>query len=153
MKKNRILKIAITFVIVVTAIGYYAYYEFNRTNDSLKNKQPAYVVSPSMIIDEFSKNSTAALQKYVDKVIEVEGQVKNIETTEKNDVTIVLGEENNMSSLRFSLDSNETKEANIIKINAKVRLKGMCTGYNADEMGLGSDILLNRAIIVTNKNN
>ena len=153
MKKNRILKIAITFVIVVTAIGYYAYYEFNRTNDSLKNKQPAYVVSPSMIIDEFSKNSTAALQKYVDKVIEVEGQVKNIETTEKNDVTIVLGEENNMSSLRFSLDSNETKEVNIIKINAKVRLKGMCTGYNADEMGLGSDILLNRAIIVTNKNN
>ena len=153
MKKNRILKIAITFVIVVTAIGYYAYYEFNRTNDSLKNTQPEYVVSPSMIIDEFSKNSTAALQKYVDKVIEVEGQVKNIETTEKNDVTIVLGEENNMSSLRFSLDSNETKEVNTIKINAKVRLKGMCTGYNADEMGIGSDILLNRAIIVTNKNN
>ena len=152
MKKNRILKIAITFVIVVTAIGYYAYYEFNRTNDSLKNKQPAYVVSPSMIIDEFSKNSTTALQKYVDKVIEVEGQVKNIETTEKSDVTIVLGEENSMSSLRFSLDSNETKEVNTIKINAKVRLKGMCTGYNADDMGLGSDILFNRAIIVTNKN-
>lgn len=153
MKTNRLIKIAVVLIVFITALGYYAYYEFNRENDSLKDIEPTFVSSPNTLIDEFSKNSTSALQKYVDKVIEIEGQVKNIETTEKNNRTIVLGSENETTSLRFSLDSMESKKAISIKINSTLRLKGMCTGYNADEMGLGSDILFNRAIIVTNKNN
>lgn len=151
MKKNRILKTVIALIIVLSAAGYYAYYEFNRKNEALENIQPAYSVSAVEATDEFSKNSTAALKKYVDKVIEVEGQVKNVETTEKGDVTIVVGEENNMSSLRFSMDSTETKKASLIKIKSTLHLKGICTGYNADEMGLGADILFSRSVIIDNK--
>ena len=51
-----------------------------------------------------------------------------------------------MSSVRFSMDSlHNEKAATLVKGQTAV-LKGICTGYNADEM-LGSDLILNRAVI------
>ena len=51
-----------------------------------------------------------------------------------------------MSSVRFSMDSIHNAQAASLVKGTKAVLKGICTGYNADEM-LGSDLILNRAVI------
>jgi len=53
-----------------------------------------------------------------------------------------------MSSVRCSIDSLFTSEASKHNIAESIKLKGICTGFNSDEMGLGSDIIMNRCVIL-----
>ena len=151
MKKKSIIIITSVILFLVLGAGLYAYYAFNRTNKQLNDIKPAYILSTETLTNEFAKDATAAETKYVDKAIEVTGTVKIIETNDKGKITIVLGDSSSLSSLRFSMDSTVSTETNTIKVSSNIRLRGMCTGYNADDMGLGSDILFNRAVIIENK--
>lgn len=148
MKKKYLINILLVIILIIAVTGYYAYNAFNRTNESLSNIEAAYLAIPQTLLDEFSKDVKSAGQKYFDKIVQVEGPVKNIETSDKGMSTIIVGDQNSMSSLRFSMDSTETEKIKNIQLNSMVIIKGMCTGYNADEMGLGSDLLFNRAVII-----
>jgi tRNA_anti-like len=151
MKKKYILNILLILIILTLVAGYYAYNEFNRKNENLSKVEAAFSSSPDALINEFSKDAKSASQKYFDKVIQVEGPVKKIETSDQEGATIVLGDENSMTSLRFSIDSTNIDKAKKIQPHSIVLIKGMCNGYNADDMGLGSDILFNRAVIIETK--
>lgn len=56
-----------------------------------------------------------------------------------------------MSSVRCSIDSIHSNEAAVIQPGSLIAVKGICSGYNADEM-LGSDVILVRSA-VDSKNN
>jgi len=53
-----------------------------------------------------------------------------------------------MNSVRCSIDSNFTSQAAGITAGSPIIIKGICTGYNADELGLGADIILNRCVAI-----
>lgn len=147
MKKRKTLRIIIaTVVVIIAAVGIYAFREFNRTNPSLKDLKADYTVKATDLITEFEKDEKSSDQKYLDKVIEVSGQVKEIKQDEKGFYTVALGDTTDMSSVRCSLDSLYGKEAKLLTTGQPVVIKGVCTGFNEDEL-LGSDIILNRSII------
>jgi hypothetical protein len=65
--------------------------------------------------------------------------------------TVVLGKMDKMSSVRCSMDSTQVATASNLQAGSTVTIKGACTGFHADDMGLGSDVVLNRSVIETNK--
>jgi hypothetical protein len=149
MNKQRIFKVtALVFLLLLIVIGFYAYREYNRKNNSLTDIQPNFTTTATVLINEFTTNEKQSNTTYSGKVIQLSGTIKSIDKDDKGYFTIALGDASSMSSVRCSIDSTETTRAATLQTNALVNIKGICTGFNADEMGLGSDVILNRCVII-----
>lgn len=148
--KNKKLIRNLLLIVLLFGIGaaVYGYKEFNRKNESLASKAPDFKVKPIDIINAFSTDEKAATSTYGGKVIQVAGLVKKLEKDDQGNYTVVIGDNSSLSSVRCSVDSLFTKDAAALQLNTPAFLKGTCTGFNADEMGLGSDVILNRCVIV-----
>lgn len=149
MKKKRNLR-NVLLVVLILGIGaaVYGYKEFNRKSESIANKTADFKVKPLDIISAFTADEKAATLKYGGKIIQVAGLVKKVDKDEQGNYTIVIGDNSSLSSVRCSIDSLFSKDVTALQLNAPAFLKGICTGFNADEMGLGSDVILNKCVIV-----
>ena len=137
MKKKKLIR-NVLLVAVVLGIGaaIYGYKEFNRKSESITSKAADFKVKPLDIITAFTDDEKAATLKYGGKIIQ------------QGNFTVVIGDNSSLSSVRCSIDSLFSKDVTELQLNAPAFLKGVCTGFNADEMGLGSDVILNRCVIV-----
>lgn len=149
MKRKKIIyRIIFIGVFLAIGVGLYAYKEYNRKNIDLADTKPAFVMSESDLIKEFSQDQNASNKKYLGKIMELSGNIKKIDTDENGFHTIILGSSVNMNSVRCSIDSSFNKEAHDLVIGSPITIKGICTGFNADDLGLGSDVILNRSIAI-----
>lgn len=145
-KKNRIWFAVLVIVILGSAAAYYAVTEFNRKADSMETRKAAYRLTAITLLQEFSTNEIAATEKYNGKILMVEGLVKSIDQDEQGFYTVVLGDTSSLSSVRCSIDTLRADRVKDLQIHTTITVKGVCTGFNADEMGLGADVLMNRCI-------
>jgi hypothetical protein len=151
MKKKKTILLILGVLIAAAAVtGLYIYKEYNRMHKDTADLKPDYSVSASGLIQEFETNEPESNKKYWDKVLETGGTIKDILKDERGFYSVVLGDTSSMSSVRCSMDSAHNKEAaSLQKGNAAV-MKGICTGFNADEL-LGSDVILVRSVVVSKK--
>jgi len=141
-----------SFIVVVLIIAgsvFFAFKEFNRTKKDVADIEAAYTLSSNDIISAFSSDEKAANLKFLDKTIAINGLIKSNDKDEQGMYTIVLGDSASMSSVRCRMDSIHNQEAINLKTGMPITVKGICTGFNADEM-LGSDVILNRCTIKIN---
>jgi len=146
LEKKMLLGVAVLAI----AAGIYGYKEYNRKNKDLAYVKPDIKINVAELIAAFEKNEAESNKIYLDKVIEIDGPVKQIIKDEKGYYTAVLGQKENMSSVRCSMDTVHQKTVSVVAEGSQVSIKGVCTGFNADEL-LGSDVILNRCVIVTKK--
>lgn len=140
--------VAIVILIVIIAAGLYAYKIYTGKVKSLEDIKADVNVTDTNLTTAFEKDSAAANRQYLGKVVAVTGNIKSIE---KESGTIVMGRGEGMSSVRCSLDTNFVKKLTGLNALNKITIKGVCTGFNSDELGLGSDVVLNRCVISTDK--
>ena len=76
--------------------------------------------------------------------------LKEIVKDDKGFYSLALGDTSSMSSVRCSIDSVHSKEAAAVKKGSTIAVKGICSGFNADDM-LGSDVILVRSVIDSKK--
>jgi tRNA_anti-like len=149
MKRKTILRNSLLLVLILGSIAaYFAYREYNRKTENVDKLEAAFELTTDELIREFTENEQAATQKYAGKVLQVEGQLKTTDVDDKGNYTVVLGNPALPSSVRCSIDTLFPIEKNNLQINMPITVKGICTGFNADELGLGADVLLNRCIII-----
>ena len=154
MKKRKNLKrIFLLLGVVITVAALYGYKEYNRKNKSLHDVEAAFTLKFDEIITQFSTDEKKANAAYTGKTILIKGNVKTVDKDDKGFYTVVLGDAGSISSVRCSIDSTESPKVVALQPNSPVKIKGICTGYNADEsgLGLGSDVILNRCVIETGK--
>jgi hypothetical protein len=146
-------KIIFFLVLIVLAGGaWYGYREYTRTNEDLKNADASFKLTASDLIHEYEQNDSLADQKYLGKILEVRGNVKEVRKDEYGYYTIALGDSSNMSAVRCALDTIHHQDAASVIPGSSAILRGNCTGFNKDETGLlGSDVILNRSVIVQSK--
>ncbi|MBI5856423.1 MAG: hypothetical protein HZB42_02135 [Sphingobacteriales bacterium] len=147
MKRKKIIRyILVSLFVIVAAAALYIYKEYNRRHKDTASLKPDYSTEAASFIKEFENNEKAANKKFLDKVIRVEGVVKEVVKDEKGFYTLALGDTASMSSVRCNIDSMHTKEAVAVMKGNKVAIKGICSGFNADEL-LGSDVILVRSVL------
>jgi hypothetical protein len=146
MSKKKI--ILLTLLIAAAGGGWYVYKEYNRTNKDLRNTNPDFVTTATELIAEYERNDSLANKKYNGRVVELNAPVKKIEKDEKGFYTLVLGDSSSLSSVRCSMDTTHQQDAAVLIAGSSVVVRGSCTGFNKDEMGLGSDVILNRCAII-----
>jgi hypothetical protein len=145
MKRTIILVI----LAIVIVLGFYGYREFTRKNRDLTNVAPEETIAAPELIQAFETDSAGANKKYLGKIIAVTGVAKSIERDEAA-ATIVLGQPGTMSAVRCSMDTAHLDQATALREGQSLTVKGVCTGFNQDEL-LGSDVVLNRCVIDSNK--
>jgi uncharacterized ion transporter superfamily protein YfcC len=142
--------ILLVTALIVIAAG--AYFYVNRKTQSLTDSNADFKISAVKFLEEYSSDQVLSDKKYLGKVIQVEGNLKEIERDDKGSLTFVLGDLTSMSSVRCSIDTTVVIDESAYPVGTAVSLKGECTGFNADDLGLGADIVLNRSVIIHNKN-
>jgi hypothetical protein len=143
-------KIFLCIAVLAIAAGLYGYKEYNRKNKDLATVSADIKISSGKLISTFVKNEVDANKKLLDKVVQVDGVIREIIKDEKGYYTIVLGQDGDMSSVRCSMDTTHQESVAAVQKGNNIEVKGICTGFNADEL-LGSDVILNRSVITNKK--
>ena len=133
-------------LIMIIMVALYFYKEYNRTNKDTAGLRPDYTVPASSIIKDFETDDSLAGKKYTDKIILAEGIVKDILKDDRGFYSVMLGDTTSLSSVKCSMDSTYNLEVKGLQKGAKATVKGVCAGFNADEL-LGSDVILVRCVI------
>lgn len=146
MKRKFWLYFFIAAISIVASLAIYFFKEFNRKVESVEQITTSAKTSVDELLNSFSINEKSATEKYVSKVIEVTGTVNKIETA--NNCVIIFKSVDEKFTIRCSMDSsfNCNNFKNLEGSNTTI--KGICTGYNADDLGLGADVLMNRCIVL-----
>lgn len=147
MKRKKIIRYGLLALLLIGGTSaIYIYKEFNRTHKDTTRLKPDYSLTATDLEKEFEGNEQVSTAKYADKVIRVEGIVKEVVKDDKGFYTVVLGDTLSMSSVRCSIDSLHSKDVMEVKKGTTLAVKGICSGFNADEM-LGSDVILIRSVV------
>ena len=128
--KRKIIIVLLALIVVGASAGYYLYTK--KTPDIVSNK-PDVMVTATALITAFEKDSAAAARQYVDKLVEVTGRVKSVDTSG----SVVLGEEGTQSVVACGLDRRHLKDADGLKPGSTAILQGRCTGYTKGEEMMG----------------
>ena len=136
--------ILIVILLIVIAGAWYGFKEYNRKNKDLAEAKAQVTTDASALLAAFEKDSASANRQYLGKIVAVHGKIKSIER--EDGATVVLGETGSMSSVRCSMDTTHLTEVALIKEGQTINIKGVCNGFNRDEL-LGSDVILNRCVL------
>jgi hypothetical protein len=147
--KKRTLIILTLILVTLAAAGWYAYSEFTRKVKDLSTVKADIHLNADELIAAFENNEQEANQRYLDKVIAVRGMIRGVEKSEEGNYTVILGEKQTLSAVRCSMDAAHADDLHDLPEGTLVIVKGACTGFKADEL-LGSDVILNRAVIQRN---
>jgi hypothetical protein len=146
MKKKTWKIVVGIFLLLLVSGGLYAYKEFTRKVKDLTHVKAGVSIDAGKLVSEFEANEAEGNSKYLDQVIAVRGKVKTVEKNGQGYFTVILGEENSMSSVRCSMDSVHQQDVASLASGTIITMKGSCTGFNKDEL-LGSDVILNRCVV------
>lgn len=153
MPKKKMIRFILLFIVVIAIfVGYYGYREFNRKSADTTALTAAYSLTTSELLTAFQQNEQAANTKYLGKVLAVSGTIKSFDKDSAGLYTLILGDTSSMAAIRSSLSFKTATDSVDFRIGTSVNLKGVCTGFTADDMGLGSDVILTRCVIIKSPN-
>ena len=151
MKKRKFLvRITLVLLLIMAVASFYVYKEYNRTHKDTSELKADYSIAVTDLLKEFETSESDANKKYWDKVLMVDGFVKDLTKDDRGVFSIILGDTASMASVRCSMDSLHNAEAGNVRQGAHIAMKGICSGFNSDEL-LGSDVILVRCIVHSKK--
>lgn len=142
MLQHKLSKYLLAAVLVLMAAGIYVYREYNRKAPDTSELAAAYELTGMELIQAFQNGEANANTLYLGKVLAVSGTIKSVERDSSGTQTLVLGDAASMASVRCIME--KASEVASYAEGKTITIKGICTGYNADDMGLGADVILNR---------
>lgn len=146
MKKKKLLYAAIALSLILCSASIFAYREFNRKVKNMQDLSIDKTISADDLIKDFATNEKIGNSTYLNKVLLVTGKFKTVEQAAGKRFSILLGDCSSSISIRCSMDSSYQHPFDY-KVGQVLKIKGSYTGFNADDLGLGADILLNKCII------
>jgi len=149
-RKKMIWYVLLAILLVLAVLVVYVYKEYNRTHEDTAAINPDYSIEAGILLKEFEMDEPASNKKYWDKVMLVDGMVKELVKDDRGLYSVILGDTASMSSVRCSMDSAHSNEAATVKKGDQLAMKGICTGFKADEL-LGSDVILVRCVVDSKK--
>ena len=121
--------------LIGAGIGYYMY---NKPVESLKHKKADVSTSADQLLTEYEADEKTANEKYLGKVVEVNGRITGI-TNEEGKNKVILETSSPMASVICEME--ESMNMSDLKAGDNVKVKGMCTGYLSDVILVQSSVI------------
>ena len=132
--KRKIILTVIALILVVGLIG--AYFYFNPNPDITQDK-PDVSVQAKDLVAAFNSDTAAARLLYIDKIVEVTGTIKKIDTTG----AVVMGEDGSPSEVVIGLDRRHMRDFEKLNVGATAVMQGVCSGYSKSGGSDPTDLL------------
>ena len=141
MKRMYVILAVVVVLFLVAGAGVY-WYAFLRTHIDISSAKPAYSLSSTQLLSEFTDDETAANEKYAGEIIEVEGKIVEVIKGERQTAVVL---EDRLAGISVYLDSsfvaNNPEPVNLLDADQSVTFRGQCDG-------MLTDIIISRAVIV-----
>ncbi|MBK9150252.1 MAG: hypothetical protein IPM26_04335 [Saprospiraceae bacterium] len=124
-------------LVLALAGGVIGYKMYNKPHKDLSSASPDYVLFPSTLVNEYEEDEDAANAKYLDKVIELKGKVREISQDGTGNFIMETG--NPLSGVQCALLNPE--DIRSLSEGATVTVRGICTGKLMD-------VNLSRCVII-----
>lgn len=142
-KKIKIFNISV--LVFVLGVGFFGFKYYNRPPLDTATLETEEQFSSEELGAIFSGNENAAITRYVDKIIEVEGVIKEITYLNKH-YSVLLHGQNNSGYIICDMKPSNEAEVEKLKPGQKVNIKGVCKGYL-------KDVILLNCILVNSESN
>ncbi len=140
MNKKKHIFIPIGLLLIV--IGFFCLYTISRKTPSIKNSDVEATIQSGTLITSFLDNEKQANTKYLNKVIEVQGTIKDINfLNDRHTIVLSNGYKDHYILCDLSIDQLELSKN--LKKGQKIRVKGVCKGYLKDVILLQCILLPN----------
>lgn len=136
MKQKILIGALITVLLAIAAVWFFVFYaptHFKRDVADEKGIQ----ITAAALVKAYQENETNANALYLDKPIEIKGEIAETKTDQAGNTTITLKSEDPFASVFCTLKKVEPS----LKAGQTITVKGICTGFL-------SDVVLKDAIIV-----
>lgn len=123
--------LVVVLLLVIGLGALVAYKMYNKPHVSVKDTKAVFSLNASKIISDFSSDEDNANAKYLEKIIEVKGTIKEVKT-ENGKMILTLGSTEDMESVMCHMINSKEDEFKNLKIGDSIAVKGICTGYLLD---------------------
>lgn len=110
---------------------------FKKHSDLAKAK-PDYVITATALQKEFEDNEKTASEKYINKILEVNGNVSSVTQADSSDINVSLKTGSDLSSIICTFAATDLSK---FKTGEDVTIRGECSG-------ILMDVLLNNCVLI-----
>ncbi|WP_298298519.1 hypothetical protein [Hydrotalea sp.] len=137
MKKILKYFLILVVIIAIAATGFVVYV-YNKPHRNVA-KENAVTLTAEQLYQAFKDNEQQANQLYLDKAIELIGQITQITTNQQGQTVIDFNTADSMVTINCTFKNKPDR----IKVGDSVHFKGICTGYIPD-----MNVVMNNGILV-----
>jgi hypothetical protein len=141
MKRKTGRNIFLLFIAIVAIAIIIGYRLWNEPHRNIKNATGVKTTA-SALYSDLTKDSVTMKSKFVNKIVEVSGEVKQVFKNQNSQQIILLKTNLEDGSVNCTMEEN----INNIKPGDKVVIKGICSGYIGGDLDLDlpGDVFLTR---------
>jgi hypothetical protein len=125
----------VLIVLIVAGIGY-GLYVWNKPHRDVKDEK-GILITAAAIFDSFVVNETRANTLYLNKAIQVTGEVAEVKKNQDDQTVVYLKTNDPM----FGVNCTFKEDPGPLEKGTTITFKGICTGYL-------SDVIINQGIII-----
>ena len=130
-KFKRWHKIAFGLILVLVAGGILAaLYLYNMQGKDLQKVKPDFILSASELQGAFEADEAAASSNYINKIIEVSGEIESVKEGENQTLVVTLKTENPVSAVSCTFQTASGKPE--FSEGDYISLRGQCSGFLMD---------------------
>lgn len=144
MKRSKNKKIGYILLFLGVIIISLALSQYYKPHIDVYNTEPDIITETTNILGAFENDEDAANKKFLDKIIQINGQISKVEASENNGIILTLDNENKgLGTVICHLSTEENKKLSNLKEGQNVVVKGICTGYLMDVILVRCNVLNN----------
>ncbi|MEZ4827730.1 MAG: hypothetical protein R3C61_15820 [Bacteroidia bacterium] len=106
-------------------------YMFNKPHEDVASAEADYSMSVDELFAAFSTDEATANEKYLNKIIEIEG-VLGEKSDSPDGITAILSASGEMFGVSCAFVGEDASALNEVAVGSAVRIQGICTGYLTD---------------------
>ena len=125
-------------LIGLLAGGGLVYWIFNKPHRDV-TQEKAVQLTAQKLFDAFKANEAAANQRYLDKAIELSGEVGEVIKNQEGQIVVNFKTNDPLFVINCTFKTNPGE----LKVGQNITFKGICTGYIPD-----ANVVINEGILV-----
>ncbi|MBL0343140.1 MAG: hypothetical protein IPP71_21090 [Bacteroidetes bacterium] len=128
-------------IVIALLAGGYAWYLYNKPVAKLDNADAEYSLNADELFRQFENDEAAANKKYLGKIIEVNGKVRDLSIGDNGELNLIMASESDMFGINCGIGNSSEMQYKNYKVGDSILVKGECTG-------ISMDVVLTRCVIV-----
>lgn len=125
-------KILILVLLAGLIAGGFGIYHYYKPVGSLENTVPDFSTDAVSLYNDFLMDEDAANKKYLGKVIEITGEVRNSAVADSGKYIVSIEAGDDMAGVSCEVNAEKNPSAKLLKAGDGIKAKGVCSGKLMD---------------------